>query len=125
MASSSRTHCFKERPVLAQDRVVAHARQLGESSVRGKALFSDLGARGGVGLARLLHPGADEALEVFLLRHHVFLRSRRDGTLPSNAAGAAVTKELVSAGPGVCPPLPRVGLRWGKTVEVGRGPTPR
>ena len=79
-----------------------------------RALPKDLGAGGGVRFARLLHPGAHEALEIFLAWHRHVSVGYTTGVPP---AVHAVTPRNDDTDPGVFPPLPHTGLRLGRSLE--------
>src|SRR5215471_11125349 len=91
------------------DRRVAHAREL--RVVEGFLLLDELKTRGGIGLACFLHPGADEALEVFANRHDESPSFHSRARLPSSAVRE---DEVRHTDPGVFPPLPQRGPLLGK-----------
>src|SRR6185312_9021613 len=74
-------------------------------------------------LAGFLHAAANEALEIFLLRHGGSPCVAPRHTLPSSEHRDD-TRSIAKADPGVFPPLPLEDPRWGRIEEVGRGSPP-
>ncbi len=92
---------------------------------RGKALLlsEELSAGGGVSFARLLHAGANEALEILVGRHRSHPLVRPRARSPA-AAPRGDAKELTMVIREYAPLCLVRDPGWGRVIEVGRGPAP-
>src|SRR5688572_6082560 len=107
-------------------RLVAHSRELGVIDLRLLLFADDMPAGSGVRLTGFLHPRTDDFLEVFLIRHHDLLRSRRERSSPATSPRPR-RSVMPTIGPirEYAPLCLGEGPCWGKAIEVGRGSAPR